>query len=209
MDAKDYEDLVGRVYEDLPTGGADRILVRRREHFIGKRTGHAHEIDLAFEFRIVDVRFLVLVECKAYKRKVGVDDLLEFAQRLDDIGAHKGIFVTTVGYEPGAIKVARGHRIALVVTTPTYHTILPSISPEGNVLMAVPAISHNPDEYSHYLGNSYRVLGETFTIPTSLPKGVADIMAMSYKVYTEKFLFPGWDFWRKFLYHLVRFAAVE
>jgi hypothetical protein len=37
----------------------------------------------------------------------------EFFGKLHDIGAHKGIMVTTVGYQNGAIKTAKGHKIAL------------------------------------------------------------------------------------------------
>jgi len=77
---------------------------------------------------------LILVECKHYKDKVEISDLLEFAQRIDDIGAHKGVVVSTVGFQEGAIKVADAHGIALVTTAPVWQTILYDLSPRGEPL---------------------------------------------------------------------------
>lgn len=60
---------------------------------------------------------MVLVECKSYNHRVPVDDVEEFHSKLDDIGAQKGIMVTTLGFQNGAIKAARGRRIALALLT--------------------------------------------------------------------------------------------
>jgi polysaccharide deacetylase 2 family uncharacterized protein YibQ len=64
-----------------------------------------------------------LVECKAYKRPVSVDDLLIFAERIDDIGANKGIIITLHGFQPGAVKVAESHGIALALAIPHRETL--------------------------------------------------------------------------------------
>jgi hypothetical protein len=47
-----------------------------------------------------------------------VSDVLELIGRLGDIGAHKGVIVTTIGFQEGAIKLAQSHDIALAVTVP-------------------------------------------------------------------------------------------
>ncbi len=91
------------------------IEVFHRKKYIGKRSRHHHEIDLSCEIDWLGTRIIIAIECKAYRRSVGIDDMLEFAQRLDDISAHKGIFVSTNGYASGAIKIAKAHRIALFV----------------------------------------------------------------------------------------------
>jgi hypothetical protein len=57
------------------------------------------------------------VECKHYKKKVPVDDVEEFHSKIDDIGAHKGIVITTVGFQVGAIKTAKARGIALALLT--------------------------------------------------------------------------------------------
>src|ERR1041385_4098360 len=64
---------------------------------------------------IAGTKVLILGECKCYARKIEVGDILEFAARLDDIAAHKGIMFSTIGFQEGAIKVAKSRRIALVL----------------------------------------------------------------------------------------------
>jgi hypothetical protein len=56
---------------------------------------------------------LFLVECKCYSQKVEVGDIEEFRTKIDDIGAHKGIVFSTIGYESGAIKTAKAYGIGL------------------------------------------------------------------------------------------------
>lgn len=81
------------------------------------RSGHDHQIDASVDLTLGGLRILILFECKHYKRAVGVEDLLAFAQRLNDIGANKGVVVTTIGFQEGATKIADAHHIALVTTT--------------------------------------------------------------------------------------------
>jgi ribosomal protein L40E len=83
-------------------------------------------IDIVIETQLAGLNILILVECKYYKRRVEIADVLEFAERLDDVGAQKGAIVTTVGFQDGATKVARGRGIALIVTEPVWQVIMPS-----------------------------------------------------------------------------------
>ena len=91
--------------------------VHSSRHYRG-RSGHNHQIDVSVDLTVASFRILILFECKHYKRTVSVEDLLAFAQRLSDIGAHKGVVVSTVGFQEGAKKVAEAHGIALVTTVP-------------------------------------------------------------------------------------------
>jgi len=72
-------------------------------------------VDVSFDGQLLGARILGLVECKCYKSRVEVSDVEEFHSKHDDIGAHKGIMFTTVGYEAGAKKVAKGRGIALFI----------------------------------------------------------------------------------------------
>lgn len=92
------------------------VKVFRNRRYRGKASGHEHQIDVSFEIDVADTNVLVLVECKRYSHPVGVDDVLEFASRLSDIGAHKGILISTAKFQPGAIKVASARGIALIVS---------------------------------------------------------------------------------------------
>ena len=78
-------------------------------------SGYTHQIDICYRLIIWQTEFLVIVECKNYKRRVSVDDLLEFKSRIDDLKVHKGLFVTSSGFQSGAKKFAEANRIALLI----------------------------------------------------------------------------------------------
>lgn len=82
-------------------------------------SGYTHQIDVLYRMKIWLTELLVLVECKQYEKRVGIDELLEFKSRLEDLRAHKGVFVTSSGYQSGAIEFARANRIALLVVNAT------------------------------------------------------------------------------------------
>jgi hypothetical protein len=109
----DYETFVKRVIESFVG-----VEVFHGKVYEGRITGRKIKVDVSFILRIAGgADLLVLVECKFYSHSVQVDDVEEFHSKLDDIGAQKGILVTTLGYQEGAIKAAGGRRIALAVLT--------------------------------------------------------------------------------------------
>lgn len=118
----EYEDFVKSVFETLLEKQPSGIEHNRR--MLGKRSGHEHQIDIVIEAKIAGLDVLILVECKHYKRTVEIGDVLEFAERIDDVGGHKGVIVSTLGFQEGAIKVARGHGIALISTLPVWRHVL-------------------------------------------------------------------------------------
>lgn len=122
LSSLDYEGFVRETYDALVSKNLGQVLASKR--YRGKRSGHNHQIDVSIELEVAGLAILILVECKYYKRAVEVSDILEFAQRIDDIGAHKGVLVSTVGFQKGAIKIASGHGIALVQTEPAWEHVL-------------------------------------------------------------------------------------
>jgi formylglycine-generating enzyme required for sulfatase activity len=59
----------------------------------------------------------------------GIEDVLTFAGRIRDIPAHKGMIVTTVGFQQGAVKMAKANGIALVLVSDaglTWDVVLPA-----------------------------------------------------------------------------------
>ncbi len=110
-----YEILVKNLLSSQLLEGcpATNFKVFHGKKYIGK-SGQQYAIDVSAEFKIAQVNFLVLVECKYYSRNVDIGDVLKFAARIEDISAHKGILVSTVGFQKGAIKFAKANGIALV-----------------------------------------------------------------------------------------------
>jgi restriction system protein len=115
MTPDDYERLVEKVYEDLLK--QDGIRVFHLKEYIRRSSGLPIKIDVSFEMDAAGARILVAIECKHYGREVDVGAVDEFFAKLQDIGAHKGIIVTTVGFQPGAESAAEGRGIALALLT--------------------------------------------------------------------------------------------
>jgi len=117
-----YEQFVEHMYKRISRGTSAKV--RRNKKYVGKSSGHRHQIDVSVETSVLGgLSLLILVECKHYRDKVKVRDLLAFAERIHDIGAHKGVVVTTIGFQRGAIKIANAHGIALVKTQPQWQHI--------------------------------------------------------------------------------------
>ncbi len=78
-------------------------------------SGFRHQIDVSIE---IPGEKLVLIECKCYKSKVTLSDILVLIARIDDISKKKridvsGNFFTTVGYTEPARKVGSYYKIDL------------------------------------------------------------------------------------------------
>ena len=111
--AEEYENFVSQVVSSLVG-----VEVFERKAYVGRISGRSIKVDVSFVLRVAGgANLLVLVECKHYNHRVPVDDVEEFHSKIDDIGAQKGILITTVGFQSGAIKAAKGRRIALALLT--------------------------------------------------------------------------------------------
>lgn len=73
-----------------------------------------YQIDVYASFIEIGVEFKVICECKQYKNKVGRDKVELLYTRLSSLGAHKGILMSTSGFQSGAIQYAKEHGIALI-----------------------------------------------------------------------------------------------
>ena len=72
-----------------------------------------YQIDIYVEFMVVNVQIRMLIECKKYVRPVGRDKIEVLANRLQSVGAQKGILISTSGFQSGATRYAKEHGIAL------------------------------------------------------------------------------------------------
>ena len=130
-----YEKLLAELYGAMHSSLPAKVFLRRS--FIGV-SGQKYVIDLGFEFNLFGVHYLTLVEAKHYTRRVEVGEVLEFAAKLDDVGGHKGVMVTTQGFQVGAQKVATARRIALVVHNPSAGGSVTTLLPKLGLTAASP-----------------------------------------------------------------------
>ncbi len=93
--------------------------VRRKPEYFSKAREANITFDVSIEIFLKDdfskPLCLWIIECKDYpSRKVKVDELEEFHHKLQQVGAHKGMVCTRVGFERGAIEIAKSHGITLI-----------------------------------------------------------------------------------------------
>lgn len=111
MHFTDYEAFVESVVKGFTL--SREIKVVRQRKFKGRRSGRKIVIDVSFEMDYGGFTVLFLVECKFYSQKVEVSDIEEFRTKIDDIGAHKGLVFSTIGFQSGAVKSAKAYGVGL------------------------------------------------------------------------------------------------
>jgi hypothetical protein len=77
------------------------------------RSGAEHQIDVLVEYRCPLHTSKVIVEAKSYDKPIDKDRIMKLILIVDDLGADRGIIVTTSYFTPEAIKTASGHNVEL------------------------------------------------------------------------------------------------
>lgn len=80
---------------------------------IHTRNGN-YQIDGRIRFYAYGVPFTIIVECKMYKQAVNREKVVVLLDKVRELGAQKGILVTTASFQKGAIKFAKNNGITLV-----------------------------------------------------------------------------------------------
>ena len=106
---KRFEKVVNAIHE-LKLEGAE---VKFDDEIIGKRTGRPRQIDISARFRHGFYDYLIVVECKDYNGKIPIEKLEAFRSKIEDVGAQKGIMVSSGGFQAGAEATAKTYNIDL------------------------------------------------------------------------------------------------
>ena len=72
-----------------------------------------YQIDVIAEYTALGAKNVVLIECKKHSNSVKRDVVTNLHAKLQSLGAHKGIIISTVGFQRGAVQYAEKHGIAL------------------------------------------------------------------------------------------------
>lgn len=80
---------------------------------IGSHDG-IYQIDIYAEFTAMSVKFKVIAECKRYTYPIEREKIVILADKVQSLGAQKGIFISTSGFQSGAVKYAKEHGITLL-----------------------------------------------------------------------------------------------
>lgn len=106
---KKFEKLVAGIHKAKEQGAE----VTFDNKIIGKRTGEERQIDVSVRFKHGFYEYLMIIECKDYKKRVSVDKVEALRTKREDIGADKAIMVSPHGFQKGAIKAAKAYDIEL------------------------------------------------------------------------------------------------
>ena len=138
---KEFEILVEKIARDIKNFSAsldDAVIRHGAKNRIAGASGFKHQIDVSIEIPMK--RLLIVIECKRYKSKVALKDMLILIARIDDIRKKRnidvtGVFFTTVGYTWPAKKVGDYNNIELNTIENTKYF---AAQLAGNVLIKPP-----------------------------------------------------------------------
>ena len=99
---KRLENLVATLQKEFSPEARVEKNIRVR----GRRSGTDRQIDVAVRVKTGQFELFIAIDCKDYGSKVDVKDVEEFMGLVEDVGAHQGALVTTVGYTEAAKKRA-------------------------------------------------------------------------------------------------------
>ncbi len=77
------------------------------------RSGTEHQIDLLVRFDAPLHTSKIIIEAKSYQGSIDKDKVMKLIQIVDDLGADRGIIITTSWFTPGALTTAEGHNVEL------------------------------------------------------------------------------------------------
>jgi restriction system protein len=108
----DYERQVARHFSGV---GADVRNLEIKHHDRVRGVDGDYVIDTTIRYEALGgAEFLVLVEAKLHGRPVERGEVQKLFQKVQSTGAHKGILVSSAGFQQGAVEFARTHGIALI-----------------------------------------------------------------------------------------------
>jgi hypothetical protein len=117
MTATEFEKITQQLFsERLKKEFGYKIPVHHQQKYTSS-AGNAYKIDLSYTFTLFDIKYLTLIECKYWNHSVTREKVGYFKSILDELKVHKGIIVTTKGFQSGAITYAQSQNIGLVKIT--------------------------------------------------------------------------------------------
>lgn len=111
----EFEKFVAQQLLGSADSKVNDLVVTLHEKIMG--TDGAYDFDATVRYRFAGMSFLVLVEAKLHKNPIKRELIQVLHQKIQSVGAHKGVMVSTAPYQIGALKFAKVHGIALVTVT--------------------------------------------------------------------------------------------
>jgi Restriction endonuclease len=108
----EFEEFVARDLLGAAGPAVDDLAVTVHEKVAG--ADGAYDFDATVRYRFAGLAFLVVVEAKLHRNPIKRELVQVLHQKINSVGAHKGVLVATSPYQAGAVEFATAHGIALV-----------------------------------------------------------------------------------------------
>lgn len=117
MNYKEYELFVKKYFQkQLNKSFSENIPIFHQKDLIAP-DGNEYNIDLHYIFKIGNVEYLTIIECKHWNTSINRDLILTLDSKRNSLKAHKAIMVTSKGFQSGAITYAKKNSIGLLKVT--------------------------------------------------------------------------------------------
>jgi hypothetical protein len=107
-DWKELEKIVARIQQDI----APDAKVTHDDKVLGK-SGRLRQLDVTLRQKLGVTPIFVVIECKRYSRLVSIEKVEQFAKKLQDVGASRGVMVSNAGFDAGARAIALQNDVLL------------------------------------------------------------------------------------------------
>ncbi len=100
---KKFEKLIYDIQKNL-TNDAE---VKLDDSIMGVDSKTSRQIDISIKRQVAQYKILIAIECKNHKDPVDINIIEEVATKIKDIRANKGAVVSSSGFTPAAIELAK------------------------------------------------------------------------------------------------------
>lgn len=112
----EFEQFVTSLFDALKVSGAV-VNLRVENHEVIRGVDGTYDFDATVRYELGGMDFLILVEAKRHKNPIKRETVQVLHQKLQSVGAHKAVLVSTAPFQQGALDFALVHGIALVTVT--------------------------------------------------------------------------------------------
>lgn len=107
-DWQKQEKIITEIQKQL----APQAEVKHNQKIIGN-SGRRRQLDVTISQKIGAIPVFIVIECKRYSRKVGIEKVEAFVTKLWDVNASRGVMISNTGFDAGAIAMAEKKNIIL------------------------------------------------------------------------------------------------
>ena len=157
---KRFEKLVHQIHTQFAPEGA---VVTLDDRILGSESKVERQLDVTIRATVAQYKILIVIECKDEARPIDVGTMGEFATKLHDVKANKGVMISTSGFTSAAIEMAR----ARAIDTRTYIDT-ESIDWKSEVKIPVLLTRTKLDAWSVRFSSVPGVVSR-FRVPTDVP----------------------------------------